>query len=270
MTWSQNLISRMMFFPRPNPFRGILFLPVLLSLAYPHPALAVRPFVTDDARVVGAGNAQIETSVHGDKTFLQNLNLFAIGPTDRLEATLGFVGGIPREGDAKGKLEFAGPILQLKYLVFDPQPNSYPGLAFAAGNVPPIGGEAIRVPSSVWFLYVAATESLFNNDRVLIHANLGAVSAREEGEVRKIDVTWGVGAQVRLWRGLHSVTEIFSGDPYSGGTGGAIQAGFRYIISDDIQVDATFGSGLWGTPRLDTFFGAGLRIVFERLWGKKK
>ncbi len=266
----QDLISRTMSFRRAGICSGIALLAVILALAYPRPALAVRPFVTDDARVVGAANAQIESSIRGDKTFLQNLNLFAIGPTDRLEATLGWVDGISLEGDAKEKLEFAGPILQLKYLVFDPRPNSYPGLAFAAGNVPPVGGEAIRVPSSVWFLYAAATESLFDNDRVLIHANLGAVSAREEGEARKIDVTWGFGAQVRLWRGLHSVTEIFSGDPYSGGTGGAFQAGFRYIISDDIQVDATFGSGLWGTPRLDTFVGAGLRIVFERLWGKKK
>jgi hypothetical protein len=46
--------------------------------------LAVRPFVTDDARVVGYHVLQLESSVKADKNVVANLNLFAFGPTENL------------------------------------------------------------------------------------------------------------------------------------------------------------------------------------------
>ena len=59
----QDLISRTMSFRRANPFRALSLLTAVVTFAYAQPALAVRPFVTDDARVVGAANAQTETDL---------------------------------------------------------------------------------------------------------------------------------------------------------------------------------------------------------------
>jgi hypothetical protein len=60
---------------------------------------------------------------------------------------------------------------------------------------------------------------------------------------------------------LYGVGEIFFGDPYSGDNGGNFQTGFRYFVSQRMQIDATVGSGLWGENRLDTFIGVGLRVI---------
>ena len=239
---------------------------VVLALMIAEPASAVRPFVTDDARVAGRGSALLETSVHWDKTLLQNLNIATFGFTERLEATLGFTDGIPLEGEGEGHFGVSGPVFQLKYLLFEAQPNRTPGLALSAGATAPYGAAGLRVPSWTEFFYAAVTESLGENERVLIHANLGLVSTRPEEERRKTITTWGVGAQIRLIGGLHSVSEIFYGDPYSGKEGGAFQVGFRHFISESVQVDATVGSGLWGTPRVETFVGFGFRIAFGQLW----
>ncbi|MFN7133113.1 MAG: hypothetical protein ACK4N5_13625, partial [Myxococcales bacterium] len=44
------------------------------------PALAVRPFITDDARVVGGAQAQLETFSRLDPVSLQHWALVGFGP----------------------------------------------------------------------------------------------------------------------------------------------------------------------------------------------
>ena len=66
----------------------------------PRPALAVRPFVTDDARVVGEHMAQVETSVRYDKDEFSNLNLLAFGSTKNSEVTIGFTNGFDLEKES--------------------------------------------------------------------------------------------------------------------------------------------------------------------------
>jgi hypothetical protein len=56
-------------------------------------AHAIRPFITDDARVVGAHLLQLETWVQADAEQLQHWVLPAFGPTERIELTLGAVHG---------------------------------------------------------------------------------------------------------------------------------------------------------------------------------
>ena len=65
--------------------------------------LRVRPFITDDARVVGAGLAQVESWVRSDHESHQLWVLGAVGPTSWLELTLGGVVGAERHmGTEKG------------------------------------------------------------------------------------------------------------------------------------------------------------------------
>lgn len=241
---------------------------VFFSLCFlfaPYPALAVRPFVTDDARVVGKNLLLLESSVRRDSNYLTNLNLLAYGPTGKIELTAGFTNGFPVEGGDSWKYSVAGPLLQAKYLMTEGTPNGYPGAAIAIGVGTPYGSQSFANPSWSQFAYLAVTEALGEKERVLIHANIG-VNYSKPDDYWRYATTWGVGTQVRLMGGLHVVGEVFHGDPYAGDAGGAFQTGFRHFISDRIQVDATIGSGLWGDNKPETFMGCGLRIIFDPAW----
>jgi hypothetical protein len=231
-------------------------------------AAAVRPFITDDARVVGNHQLQLEASLRWDMNALQQLNLFAFGPTEWLELTLGFEWGLmtPKNGGDRGGI--AGPIVQVKALALDAVPNKWPGLAFVAGTSMPLGTGGLPPPDWAEFIYAAATESLLDKERILIHANLGVYIAEPASGVTAL-CTWGLGMQVRVVYGLHVLAEIFSGDPYSGAAGGAWQAGLRYIINDTVQVDSSVGNGIWGSSGnqpMPFWASAGVRVVSGKLW----
>jgi hypothetical protein len=233
----------------------------LLAIALPSDSLAVRPFVTDDARVLDEHTMQIETSVRYDKDVFTNLNLVAVSPKTNWELTMGFSDGFFLDRESNRSFSIVGPLIQAKYLVWPAKPNKYPGLAFAAGAAPPWGKGDFRQERWSEFAYLASTQPLFDNDRVLIHANIG-ISTTNPASV----ATWGLGSQFRLVGGLNGVAEVFYNDPYSGKTGGAYQVGFRHIVSDDLQIDLTAGSGLFGSEQINTFVGMGLRVVSDRLW----
>ena len=63
-------------------------------------------------------------------------------------------------------------------------------------------------------------------------------------------VTWGIGSQVETFFDFHLVGEIFSGAPYTIGSEGAFQSGFRQLFNPNLQLDFTCGSGLWGATIL--------------------
>jgi hypothetical protein len=233
---------------------------VVLSLL-PFHAWAVRPFVTDDARVVGDHQMQLETSVRYDKDEFTNLTLVAFGPTANTEVTIGFSNGFPLNMESNRSYSIIGPLMQFKYLFWEAKPNAYPGMAGVVGALPPWGKGEFRQETWSEFAYLAFTESLFDKEAVLIHANIG-ISTTNPAAV----ATWGLGTQIRLIGGLHGVLEVFYNDPYVGKIGGAYQAGFRQIVSDNLQLDLTMGGGLFGSEQIPTFVGMGVRIVSDKLW----
>jgi hypothetical protein len=164
----------------------------VMALLLPRPALAVRPFITDDARVVGWHSAQLETSVRWDRNRAQNLNLIAFCPTERLEGTVGWTDGYLLEGEDSWKFSVAGPLLQLKYLFTPGKPNRYPGFALVGGAVAPYGINNFGNPSWGEYVYAAFTESLFDREYVLVHGNLGAQFLQSDGNQKTI-ATWGLG-----------------------------------------------------------------------------
>lgn len=238
---------------------------LLFFIMIPRLALAVRPFVTDDAAVVGKNLFLLETSIRRDSTAMTNLNLLAYGLTEKIELTLGFTDGYLLEGEDSWKYSAAGPLGQVKYLFTEGTPNGYPGVAFVVGVGTPYGSQSFASPSWSQFTYLAFTESLGKKERVLIHANIGVNYSKPDGYWR-YSMTWGIGTQIRLIGGLHFVGEVFHGDPYAGDAGGAYQTGIRYFISEKVQIDATVGSGLWGDNKPVTFFGCGLRVIFDPPW----
>lgn len=54
----------------------------------------VRPFITDDSRVVGERLGQLETWCRADELDFQQWLIFAYGPNDRLEISAGGVLGV--------------------------------------------------------------------------------------------------------------------------------------------------------------------------------
>jgi len=238
----------------------------IIILTVARPVWAVRPFITDDACVVGYDNGQIETSLRIDKSRYLNLNLGICGLTEDLQLTVGWTDGYYREEPTAG-WSLTGPLLQLKYLVLESKPLSYPGVALVAGATPPWGWGGFT--PTVWgeFAFLALTETVMDRDRLLVHGNVGISVNGTKGTF-----TWGVGTQIKVWKGLCAIGEVVSADPYAANPsgGGAFQTGFRYIFSDNFQLDAAYGNGLWGNPRPHSWVVFGLTLVFDSILKRSK
>lgn len=248
----------------------------LALLLWVEPGRAIRPFVTDDARVVGGAYAQLETWLVLDPYVFEHNFFGAFGPTDWLELTVGGTQGTSLSGSPDG-YSVAGPVLQLKALIFPALSNSWPGLAVATGVISPFGTGVFAPPDWGCFGYVALTESLLD-EWILIHANLGVTvgeptSTIPGGEPSRAVPTAGIGSQIRMIAGLHLTAEVYYGDPYdSNADFPALQAGVRYIFSEFVQMDGTFGSSLApaSVPSGDEaslqWGSLGLRLVTPELW----
>ena len=75
-------------------YYALIVLASFVVYVYPEDALAVRPFVTDDARIVYKGQVTTETyggitMVQGDKPAIEARSLQGLGITDRFELTAG-------------------------------------------------------------------------------------------------------------------------------------------------------------------------------------
>lgn len=257
-----------------SPTSARLTWPSLLAAAAlalaPVRAAAVRPFITDDARVSDPGTLLLETSARMDRATLQNLNVVTAGLLDGVEIGAAFShGAFSAEEDGGGSRSYglAGPILQVKGLLARGAPNRLPALAAVVGVSSPLGTPGFAPSAWGGFGYLAVTESLFDEERLLLHANLGTFAkAASDAPGTMLSLTWGVGAQLRLVGGLHALGEVVSGDPYADRAGGAFQAGFRYVVSEAVQIDATVGEGLWGETRIAPWAGLGLRLVSGKLF----
>ncbi len=221
----------------------------------------VRPFITDDARVVGNRLAQLESWFRGDEEASQQWALVAYGPTPNLELTFGGVGGVAKGANKQFAFTYALPLLQGKYLIREYAPNAPPGVAVVLGTFLPFGSGFFVPPGYGTFGFLTVSQCLLEGEIILIHGNLGANYLNIDGKNQTI-VTWGLGTQIKVYGGFHFVGEIFSGDPYIPGTGEAVQVGFRHFFSDYVQIDGTVGKGLGGRVLLPLWFSAGVRIVF--------
>jgi hypothetical protein len=110
------------------------------------PAGAVRPFITDDARVVGDRSGQIETWFRLDNHALQQWVLPAFGPTSWLELALGGLHGFTFVRDDVVAYSIAGPLMQAKFLLHETLPMRWPGIALVAGLQPPVGLRSFATP----------------------------------------------------------------------------------------------------------------------------
>lgn len=235
----------------------------LLALLFPHPAEAVRPFITDDARITDKGSFLIETSLRLDSDRAQNLNVLSYGFSERLEIGLNFMDGVMLKDDTNYRPSVAGPGLQMKYLFGDGVGIHFPSIAVAAGFTSPNGAGSVNFKPSDWseYVYLCISKALVNHPENLnMHINIGL--NHSEGPGHPTTAAWGLGFQIHMVGKTFLCTEVFAGDPYAITPGAIYQIGLRYFISDKMQLDASTGHGLWGEPALGGFLGLGFRAMF--------
>jgi hypothetical protein len=220
----------------------------------------VRPFITDDARVVGRKLAQIETWFRLDKESAQQWLMLAYGPTSKLEISIGGVAGAETESDGERRFAYALPLVQAKFLFREYHSNQAPGVGMVIGSFLPNGRGSFKPQGYGTFGFLTLTQAFGEGERLLLHANTGLNYLHIDG-ANDVLLTWGVGSQLRTLGGFHLVGELFSGDPYVPGTGTAYQAGFRHFFSDLLQIDMTFGKGIAGMNPLPFWVSGGVRIV---------
>jgi hypothetical protein len=237
------------------------------------PAFAVRPFITDDARLTPEHTFLTETSLRLDQNRFQNLTLFALGFSNQLEGTIGFTDGILLKDDDNTAYRFslAGPLLQLKYLIHEQQgEDDFPAFGVEAGASAPygLGSQNFHPPRwSEFFVGMMSKSFSSHPEHLNLHINVGFTNSHfPEGKMGQ-EFVWGIGLQYHLFRDfIYGVTEILSGDPYGVSSGAVYQIGLRFFISDRMQLDTSYGSGLWGDPRPGWFLGFGFRFFTNPLW----
>jgi len=243
-----------------------LFLVALTMFAAPC-TLAVRPFITDDATLIGLKRAELATWTLIDKYSGQFWHNYTMNLTQRFEASVAaYWGYFKPESDVSREFSYTAPLVQFKYLFRDYDPNGLPGVTIAAGSDLPFG-KGVFVPGGHGaFAFLSLTQCFGEDEDVLIHANIGGNYIRESGK-NHTGLTWGIGTQVKVHKGLHGVAEIVSGDPYIQNAGYAYQFGARYFVSDLLQFDIAFGKGFGSENRMPSWVSGGIRYVlsFDKL-----
>jgi len=235
-------------------------------------AHAIRPFVTDDARIVDFGQIEMEnwvdtTRADGKWDPAPGINgIASTSVNDWLQILAGAGTGI----DASGRSGIANPLLSAKVLFKHTAEGGQPGFAVSYTSTFDSGSGSFQEPGRVASLAGMTTHRLFE-DKLLIHLNFGTRTDRpREGETRTRPL-WGVGFDTEVFSPkTRVVVEAFSGDPLAlNAPRYATQVGLRYLHSDYMQMDFIWGAEpqldeqLNRTGRYEQTLQIGVRLLFD-------
>lgn len=242
-----------------------IVLGLLLLLAIPWTALAVRPFVTDDARIADYGQIETEswmeiTHAEGGYGDAPGFNtMVGVTPLDWLEIIAGT--GVARSSSDKWAI--ANPIIQGKLLFTQAEADGSPGFAFSSGATFDVGQTTLAAGGTVdesinptyklgdnYYAMGLMTYRLLD-DTLQVHSNFGLRAEHQSGIGLRLRPFWGIGLDMEVIReDIHAIAEAYAGDPlqynaplYAG------QFGARWIYNDYVNVDLTFGA----QPTMDTY-----------------
>lgn len=236
---------------------NLFYLLLLIILLCPS-SYAGRPLITDDADVVGEHTFQLESWLFADESSLQHWIVPAFGIGDSVELSISGVHGLSSES-VKQEYSLSGPIVQTKILLMPIKPQKHPGLALSGAFLPPFGEGEFKAPVMEYFFYGALSSSFLEDDRLLLHVNLGAQSRRQLEDSSA--VLWGVAGEVKVMKDTYGFVEASNGEVYAIIPGIASQIGFRTDVNDHLQIDATMGTGLTGDPRLPFWTTIGFKYA---------
>lgn len=228
---------------------AFLFFGHVVGCLRPDAALAVRPFVTDDARIVYKGQVVTETyggvaMVNGDKPAFEARALQGVSITDRFELTAGGFGFTYQNHQAR-PLDL---LIQPKYVLHSSL-GAVPSLSVAAAMLFPLSGnrqlwDGYAMAHLSWFLFTPDPETDPYDNNLSLYFNLGMKFRYDAGPTTfQNKVYWAVGFEVitPVTRELRLLGEIFNGDPFSYEEKfPAFQTGFRWYKSPMTQIDLVF------------------------------
>ncbi len=234
---------------------------------------AVRPFVTDDARIVDEGQIEAETwletgHVGGDWSPFPAYNVM-IGTSVNQWLELIAGAGVGRDSD--DELTYANPSFMAKILFNKAQIDSImPGFAFGAGATFDTGRGDMHDVGSNYYMTGMSTWR-FNDDKLMLHTNYGARMDRERGGPQRITPYWGIGFDLEAFHPeARLIGEVFAGDPLVlNEPKYASQFGVRWLPNDYLNLDVTFGlqpeldDGRNETGRLEFTGQIGIRMLFD-------
>lgn len=168
--------------------------------------------------------------------------------------------------DSNREMTVLNPVITPKILFWEAAEDGTPGLALAVGVTLPFGTGELYEPATGFYAFAPITTRLFN-DGLMVHGNIGARGAYLPGEGTTLRPYWGLGIEAAVFGHdlPHLVLEAYSGDPFEAlGPSIAAQGGFRWLASDYVNVDLTFGGQpeLHG-PGLEIWGQIGLRLLFD-------
>jgi hypothetical protein len=259
---------------------------VVLVVFASNEALAVRPFITDDARIIYKG--QLETETYGgitmaerDKPSIEARSLQGFGVSDRLEIIAGGF-GLTYQGNQARPLDM---VFQPKILLYRSF-GAVPSVSVAAASLFPLSGNRQQWNSYAmahisWFLFTPQDTSDPYDNNLAIHVNIGTKSQYDAGPATyKSKLYWAAAFEVitPFTRQVRFLGEIFNGDPFGFEEEfPAFQTGFRWYKTPSLQMDLVF-RGVRTDPDEEARLGravievspgwnytiqAGLRILFD-------
>ena len=248
-------------------FRKIYLALAVLTILATHPAKAVRPFITDDAAITGYRKSELASWIFSGKTGMEIWHSANLGLTDWAELTIAGIWG-------RSKYEFNGetirgssytlPLIQAKFVFREYEPNGLPGVGMAVGSDIPWGKGAFVSDGYGAFACLLFTQCFGMDNNLLIHAQAGGTYLKDKESKKNLSgFVFGLGAQVKVYKGFHLISEIVNGDPYEHGAGSMYQLGIRQFVSDQLQFDLAFGGGISGDNKASSWFTCGIRYVLS-------
>jgi hypothetical protein len=249
---------------------------ILIIFFFSSNVFAVRPFVTDDARIVDVRQLEIETWTEFARSSTEMTLGQHIMTGYSFNDWFELIGGFGKGKDLKnGEFTIGNPVIQPKFLLWQAYRDGFPGLAIGLGATLPYGRGAFHDEAFGAYAVGMMTSRLFH-DRLQLHFNFGKTFAKEKGQATGGRNYWGIGIDVGVYKIDHRyILEAYAGDPFEAlGPNLSFQTGFRWLKSDFLNFDFTIGtqpeltetrtrSGKW------EYWGqVGVRLLFDELRGK--
>ena len=231
-------------------FRWVLLFFLCCAAGFsPSMALAVRPFVTDDARIVYKGQLETEsyaglTLAPSDKPTVEARALQGMSLTDRLEIIAGGF-GFTYQADQARPLDM---LVQPKYVLYRSF-GAIPSISVAAASLFPLSGNrqqwnSYAMAHASWFLFTPEDSTDPYDNGLAVHINLGTKSQYDAGPVTyRSKLYWAAAFEVitPFSREIRFLGEVFNGDPFTYEEEfPAFQTGFRWYKTANTQVDLVF------------------------------
>jgi len=237
------------------PWRAVAVLVALLVAAprvsHADPIDADRPGLATPATVIEPGTAQIETGAGFEResghehTWTVGEPLLRIGVIDRAELRLDTVGFVHIDSDEEGS-ENAGGDLEVSTKIELVEQSSWrPETSLLAGLSFPTGGRAVTSDGYDPFGSLLASWQI--GDRFDVDANLGFADRTQgpDDSSRVFETFVAVAGDVSFAKRWGSFLEYFATLRGSGAPDEhAVDGGFTYLATDDVQLDVSAGAGL--------------------------